>query len=443
MPQPQTDRSGWPEADDTSASMILWVATPHFSLYPQTMKRTISCQTLLATLLLCFFGTVGATLPAYAQTVEAPAAASEPKALLEKVAETYRDLKRYHFDFTLHTEIRSAAGRKSVEARIELTNVRPDKLRMLISGGLGELQVYSDGAVSWVFVPPLKQYTRKTSGGAQAAAADGAARFAAIAMQVLEQFERISASVHTARSLRTEKLVVGESPVECRVVEVELDEQDPGEKRRRTYWIDPQRNLVLKAVQIDKASDGAADALETEITTTFTKADGNPSIADSAFTFSPPEDAKEVASFRNSRPAAIEIGSEAADFQLKDLEGRNVQLKNLRGSVVLLNFWASWCGPCRLEMPVIEKLHQQFHAKGLRVFGVNDEDIDTIREYVAEHEYSFPTLVDANQQAINLYRIRGIPTMVVIDREGKVAQYRIGLSRETDLRSWLRKAGIE
>jgi len=109
----------------------------------------------------------------------------------------------------------------------------------------------------------------------------------------------------------------------------------------------------------------------------------------------------------------------------------------------LLNFWASWCGPCRLEMPVIEKLHQEFHEKGLRVFGVNDEDIDVIRDYVAEHEYSFPTLVDPEQQAITLYRVRGIPTMVVIDREGKIAHYRTGLSREAELRSWLKKSGIE
>jgi thiol-disulfide isomerase/thioredoxin len=65
---------------------------------------------------------------------------------------------------------------------------------------------------------------------------------------------------------------------------------------------------------------------------------------------------------------------------LKDLEGREIQLKSLRGNVVLLNFWATWCGPCRLEMPVIEKLHQQFHGKGLRVFGVNDEEIETIRD---------------------------------------------------------------
>jgi hypothetical protein len=69
--------------------------------------------------------------------------------------------------------------------------------------------------------------------------------------------------------------------------------------------------------------------------------------------------------------------------------------------------------------------------------------LTTIREYVAEHEYSFPNPRRYRPAGYELYRIRGIPTMVVIDREGKIAQYRMGLSREVDLRSWLRKAGIE
>src|SRR5262249_12661547 len=162
--------------------------------------------------------------------------------------------------------------------------------------------------------------------------------------QVLKQFERISASVHTAKILRTEKLEVEDSQVECLVVEVELEEQEPDEKRLRTYWIDPQRNLVLKVVQFDKPSGETTNALETEITTTFRKADIDPSIPDSTFAFRPPADAKEVEAFRKTRPAAIEIGSEAADFQLKDLQGREIQLKGLRGNVVLLNFWATWCG---------------------------------------------------------------------------------------------------
>ena len=278
-----------------------------FSLYSQEMKRAISDPKPLAVLVLLFFATAGATHANPIQTTETVLApATDPKAMLARVAETYRNLKSYEFDLTLLTDIRSAAGRKSVETHIELTNVRPDKLRILISGGLGEVQVYSDGAVSSIFVPALKQYTRKATSDAKTATADGASRFAAIAMQVLEQFERISSGVHTAKFLPTEKLEVGDTQVECLVVAVELEEQDPDEKRLRTYWIDSQRNLVLRAVQLDKLSGDAANSLETEITTTFRRAQSNPSIPDSTFAFKPPADAKEVEAFRKPRPVAIE-----------------------------------------------------------------------------------------------------------------------------------------
>jgi hypothetical protein len=225
------------------------------------MKRAISDSKLLAVLVLLVVVTAGATYANPIQTAEtAPAAETDPKALLEKVAETYRKLKRYEFDFTLLTDIRSAAGRKSVETRIELMNVRPDKLRMLISGGLGEVQVYSDGAVSSMFCPGLETVHSQGDERRQGRCARWSRRFAAIAMQVLEQFERISSGVRTAKVLRTEKLEVGDSQVECLVVEVELEEQDPTKRRLRTYWIDPQRNLVLKAVQFDKLSGEGTNA---------------------------------------------------------------------------------------------------------------------------------------------------------------------------------------
>jgi peroxiredoxin len=176
----------------------------------------------------------------------------------------------------------------------------------------------------------------------------------------------------------------------------------------------------------------------------FQQANTEDAFPQTWFTFDPPPGTKEVAEFRFLRASGPGlIGQEAEDFKLKDLADQEVHLRSLRGQVVLLNFWASWCGPCRLEMPVIEKLHQQFKEKGLRVFGINDEDIETIREYLNEYEYTFPTLIDKEQEIARLYGIRGIPTMVVIDRKGMISHYRVGLSREGELRLWLRKAGIE
>lgn len=419
-----------------------WLPNRFVAVILRLMKRrTLISRVLLAGFFFVVDSQPSRCLLARASTFETEA--PEVRRLLEKVAVTYRNLERYRFDFTLAAETRSTTGRRSMETRVEMAASRPGKLRLSIAGGLGELQVYANGEFTWVFVPLLKQYTRRPAGGGKDAVEGGTSRYAAIATQTVEQFERIARGVRSARRVRTEKLEVEGTSAECVVVEVELEEEEPGERRTRTYWIDPQRKLVLKAVQFDQDAGEGVEAPVTEVTTTFSRAEIGEAIPEEVFVFTPPSDAKEVAEFPKRRPAAIEVGSEAADFQLKDLEDREVQLRDLRGQVVLLNFWASWCGPCRLEMPVIEKLHQEFHEKGLRVFGVNDEDIDVIRDYVAEHEYSFPTLVDPEQQAITLYRVRGIPTMVVIDREGKIARYRTGLSREAELRSWLKKSGIE
>ena len=118
-------------------------------------------------------------------------------------------------------------------------------------------------------------------------------------------------------------------------------------------------------------------------------------------------------------------------------------MDKLRRKVVMLSFWASWCGPCRQEMPVIEKLSHQYRDQGFLVFGVNDEDRETIRDYIKENGYSFPTLVDEEQQASMRYQVRAIPTTVVIDREGNISSYRVGLSSESELRAMLKILGIQ
>jgi peroxiredoxin/outer membrane lipoprotein-sorting protein len=316
----------------------------------------------------------------------------------------------------------------------------------VMSGALGELQSFSDGTTTWAYLPELKQYRRRAGRGATQSTeppADRASYLVGLATGIVTQYEELPERVESPKVLRKESLVLGDQTVECWVVEADSGFPAEGQKTSRTYWIDPARFLVLKEIQFTRfEADGGP--LETRITTTFKQAKIEQAFPQSWFTFDPPPGTKEVAEFRLPRASGPDlVGQEAEDFKLKDLEGEEVHLRSLRGQVVLLNFWASWCGPCRLEMPVIEKLHQQFKGKGLRVFGINDEDFETISEYLREYEYTFPTLIDEDQKAARLYRVRGIPTMVVIDRQGTVSHYRVGLSRESDLRLWLRKAGID
>ncbi len=136
------------------------------------------------------------------------------------------------------------------------------------------------------------------------------------------------------------------------------------------------------------------------------------------------------------------LGRPAADFSLRDLSGRDYRLASLRGKVVVLDFWASWCGPCRRSMPQIEALHREFARKGLVVLGVNSEDPAAASKYLREQGYSFPTLVDQNGAVGSQFNVRGIPTSVVIDRLGKVSSYIVGAGSEDRLRTAIVKAGL-
>jgi peroxiredoxin len=120
-------------------------------------------------------------------------------------------------------------------------------------------------------------------------------------------------------------------------------------------------------------------------------------------------------------------GSQAPDFQLPDLDGNVVSLSGLRGSPVLLNFWASWCGPCREEMPYIQQIHEEWSGRGLVVLTVNlGENADDVREFMEEFDLTFPALLDTETSLAETYNVGGIPTTYFIDKEGIIRERKIG-----------------
>ncbi len=118
---------------------------------------------------------------------------------------------------------------------------------------------------------------------------------------------------------------------------------------------------------------------------------------------------------------AVTVRERAPDFTLKSLDGTNLRLEEYRGQVVLINFWASWCGPCRQEMPLLDRLHQRYVDTGFAVLGVNVEgDAAPARALVEQIPVSFPVLVDEGQRVSELYRLEAMPSTVVVDRDGVV-----------------------
>ncbi len=118
---------------------------------------------------------------------------------------------------------------------------------------------------------------------------------------------------------------------------------------------------------------------------------------------------------------AIEIGQPAPDFTLKSLQGENLRLEEYRGKVVLINFWASWCGPCRQEMPILDRIHKRYAPAGFSVLGVNVESEEKKARKVANRlNVSFPLLFDQNQQVSEAYSLESMPYTVLVDRDGQV-----------------------
>lgn len=111
----------------------------------------------------------------------------------------------------------------------------------------------------------------------------------------------------------------------------------------------------------------------------------------------------------------------APDFTLQSIKGDNIKLSEQRGSIVLVNFWASWCGPCRTEMPALEQLSEKYRDLGVVVLGVNVEtETDGVTRYLSDMQVSFPLLLDQQNIASKAYNVEAMPTTVIIDKDGKV-----------------------
>ncbi|MEK9629706.1 MAG: TlpA disulfide reductase family protein [Nitrospinota bacterium] len=120
--------------------------------------------------------------------------------------------------------------------------------------------------------------------------------------------------------------------------------------------------------------------------------------------------------------AQIEEGVDAPNFTLKNLEGKEVSLRDFRGKYVLVNFWATWCGPCKIEMPSLETLYQRFKNKNFVLLAVSNDmyGATIVKPFVRAHKLNFPVLLDQRLKASNLFGVVSLPTTFMIDPKGKI-----------------------
>lgn len=148
------------------------------------------------------------------------------------------------------------------------------------------------------------------------------------------------------------------------------------------------------------------------------------------------------------QPAALGsgavVGAVAPDFSLQSVDGVEASLSDYRGEVVLLNFWATWCAPCRLEMPAFQQRYRELAPEGLQVLAVNfDESEEEVRAFQQELDLSFPLLLDPGGMVQRIYRVLGYPTTYLVDRDGVIQAIHVGIMSEAQLDGYLLQMGME
>jgi len=131
------------------------------------------------------------------------------------------------------------------------------------------------------------------------------------------------------------------------------------------------------------------------------------------------------------------------DFTLTDLAGKTWTLKELRGRVVLVNFWATWCPPCRKEMPDLQALYMRFKDQGFVILAISDEDADKVTPFLADRGITYPVMLDPGRKVNDLFEVVGIPKSFVYDRTGKLVAQSIDMRTQNQFLQMLSRAGLQ
>lgn len=136
----------------------------------------------------------------------------------------------------------------------------------------------------------------------------------------------------------------------------------------------------------------------------------------------------------SSAPELLEQGKPAPSFTSPTLSGSEIALDDHVGDVVVVNFWATWCPPCKAEMPGINAFYERHQAEGLVVLAVNAKESESlVRPFIESNNFTFPILLDPAGSVVNQYQVRSFPTTIIIDRNGIVRHIQVGMISETEL----------
>ncbi len=375
---------------------------------------------------------------------------------LQAISKKYGAAKRYEFSGEMvidGLEPNASAATPIGEAKIEVAFGEEGRYLFKIHPKRGaEYVIVCDGQKTWTFVPSKKQYMVEESASDDADTSVEAANSGddngggdniveQYARAVVSTLKNLYPSARTAGFYGYDSLKINGEKGKWPVIRVESKNALAGNGVSTEIVFDPDTLAIGRMMIADvQTNEGQRVTVRSWLQLDhFTVGD----VPDDRFTFEPPKNAKLVEELQIPGQTGVAlVGHMAPDFELKTLDGEKVKLSDLRGKPVMLNFWATWCPPCRHELPTVAKLNSEFASKGLMVFGVNDEGKMTAKRYLYKEQLELPTLDDSDERAHRLYGIRAIPMVFIIDKDGKIAHYFRGGREEPELRAALKSVGL-
>ena len=373
--------------------------------------------------------------PEQATSIQGADSPEDMQKLLAETARSYREAKSFRIEreevVTTESELMTLSSKSLFDVIAAPENRYRIVLRTARTWDIHE----SDGKTEWIWYPWRKEYVehpveRSSESEGLNPAESG----------IITWLEQIDKKLASGRVQPPQTIDTGHGRVNCMVIigPPPHQQHDPTMQQQTTYWIDRDRKIVVKE-QFVMRSTVPEHKFDNEGTTIYTT-ELNASLADSLFKFVPPLGAKRVEKIEYG-PVEL-VGKTAPPLRLKTLDGKEFDLGSLRGKPVLVDFWATWCAPCRESMPHLAKLYDEFKEKGLALVSVSKDDYpaDAAR-FVAKYKYSWLNVADPEGESDGDWGESAIPRLVLIGKDSTVLFESLGFDdvQEAKIRAALHK----